>query len=260
MTWIALVLRRRAWLAALVCGFVLCGCKTELYTKRSEHDANQMVGVLLQNGVDAEKATGDNGKSWDVVVERKQVVRALAVLRANGLPQEKYANLGDMFKKDGMISTPTEERVRFIYGVAQELSSTLSKIDGVVAAEVHIVLPNNDPLSTVTKPSSASVFVKYRPDVDITALAPAIKNLVSRSVEGLSYENVTLTLVAGMQTPPPPPPDSAGGTLAWVLGAVAVLLVALLVSIVAVCRLRPQWVPASLARHLGALMRTPAQA
>ena len=57
MTWTALVLRRRAWLAAIVCSVLLCACKTELYTKRSENDANQMVGVLLQNGVDAEKTT-----------------------------------------------------------------------------------------------------------------------------------------------------------------------------------------------------------
>ena len=48
--------------------------------------------------------------------------------------------------------------------------------------------------------------------------------------------------------------------LAWVLGAVLALLIVLAASLVAVCRLRPHWVPAPLARRLGSLMRTPAQA
>jgi type III secretion system YscJ/HrcJ family lipoprotein len=157
-------------LTLVVMALCLAACKNDLFTKQTESDANSMVSALLENGIDAQKQTPDGGKTWSIAVDQDDVVRSLAVLRAQGLPQEKFVNLGDMFKKEGLISTPTEERVRFIHGVSQELSATLSQIDGVIAARVHIVLPNNDPMAPAVKPSSASVFVKYRPQANLTAL------------------------------------------------------------------------------------------
>lgn len=234
----------------------LAACETDLYTKQNETDANSMVAALLESGVKASKATPDSGKTWSVKVERDDVVRALAVLRAQGLPQDKHVNLGEMFKKEGLISTPTEERVRFIHGVSQELSETLTQIDGVVVARVHIVLPNNDPLASKAKPSSASVFVKYRPQANLTALTPAIKNMVARSVEGLAYDNVSVTLVAGAMVAAAPPAE-ADHSLLW--GAAAALLLVLGAVGWVVWR-RPAWLPAGLANKLPAAGTAPAQA
>ena len=103
--------------AALALCMVLAGCEKELYGNLSEQDANEMVVALLEQGVEASKATSDNGKTWALDVEQSQLVRAMEVLRARGLPHSKYDDLGKLFKKDGLVSTPTEERVRFIYGL-----------------------------------------------------------------------------------------------------------------------------------------------
>jgi type III secretion protein J len=172
----------------------LCSCKSELYERLDERDANDMLATLYAAGIQAGKSTRDE-KTWSVEVDERDLPTALRIVAVHGLPREQFANVGDVFKKEGLVSTPSEERIRYIYAVSQELSNTLSQIDGVIVARVHPVIPANDPLATQIRPSSASVFIKYRRDADLQALAPPIKNLIMRSIEGLQYENISLTFV-----------------------------------------------------------------
>ena len=92
--------------------------------------------------------------------------RAVRTLEAAGLPRVARATLGDTFRKEGVISTPLEERARYIYALSQELETTLSNIDGVIVARVHVVLPERVAPGEPVQPASASVFIKHDPRLD----------------------------------------------------------------------------------------------
>jgi len=187
-------------LAALVMVLVLTGCKVALYSNLNEHESNEIVAALSAEGIAASKSPLE-GNNWQVAVEEGRLGAALDVLRAQGLPRERFATMGEVFQKQGLVSTPSEERMRYIYAMSQELSQTLTNVDGVVAARVHVVIPANDPLSDRVRPSSAAVFIKHRPDVDIRLLAPAVKEMVAHSIEGLTHDQVSLSMFEARRAP-----------------------------------------------------------
>lgn len=197
-------LRRLQRLAALVLLVALAGCKVGLYSNLTEQEANEMVAALTAAQLSADKERLENDQ-WQVLVDKGELASALELLRSQGLPNDRYASMGEVFRKQGLVSTPSEERMRYIYAMSQELSQTLRKVDGVIAARVHVVIPANDPLSDKIRPSSAAVFIKHRADVDLRMLTPAVKDLVAHSIEGLSHEQVSLSLFEAR-----PQPTSAG--------------------------------------------------
>ena len=100
----------------------------------------------------------------------------------------------------GMISSPSEERIRFMDALAQDIARTISMIEGVVDARVHVVLPENDPFARNALPSSAAVAIRSRWNADISDLVPSVKALVKNAIEGLQYEKIQVTI---FRDPPP---------------------------------------------------------
>ncbi len=180
-------LRRSLLLTATALVLALSGCNTssELYGGLSERDANDITAALSDHGIQASKSA--QGKQmFSVSVPTSDFSRSVALLHAVGLPNSSFTRMGDIFKKDGMISTPTEERARFLYALSQELESTLSQIDGVVLARVHPVLPERVVPGEPVLPSSCSVLIKHIPGWDTAAYEARIRKLVLASIPGLA--------------------------------------------------------------------------
>ena len=172
----------------------LTGCKGELYSGLSQQEANAMVLVLQLHGVATSKqAAKDGGQS--ILVDDAKLAEAISVLSEAGFPRKKFETMGDVFKPGGLVPSPMEERARFLYAVDQELSAAISQIDGVLSAQVEVVLPQNDLLARASTPSSASVLVRYEANSGVDRLVPQLKSLVAGSVEGLQYERVSVVLI-----------------------------------------------------------------
>lgn len=186
-------------LITLAVAMLLTGCsKVSLYSQLSEQQANEMLALLIRADVRADKVFAD--KSWSITTRKGDLPRAVEVLKVNGYPREQYQSLGEIFKKEGFVSSPTEERARLLHGLSQELSRTLAAVDGVIIARVHLSLPERDILDDHPKPASASVFIKHRPDAKIGNHVAEIKALVVNSVQGLPYDGVTVTLFSADPT------------------------------------------------------------
>lgn len=188
-----------------------------------------MMAILLDRGISCEKSAGPDN-TFILAVDASFFGEAVDVLKEYGFPQMAYQGVGQTFQKSGLVSSPTEERIRFMYALSQDIASTIALIDGVLAAQVHIVLPNNNPFVQDTYPSSAAVFVSYRPDSNVDASVSQIKSLVMNSVEGLAYEKISIALFPSTlnQTAPRIVQSKNKGTQALVGGGALLILLGIL--------------------------------
>lgn len=174
---------------------LLSGCKAELYIGINQKEGNEMLALLQAEGISADKEADKDG-NVKILVNKSDIGHAVDVLKRKGYPRERFSSMRDVFPKDGLISSPLEEHARLIYAKEQEISRTLSEIDGVLVARVHVVLPDDwDSFGKKLSPASASVFVKHAADVQLNTYISQIKQLVNNSIEGLSYERISVILV-----------------------------------------------------------------
>jgi type III secretion protein J len=199
----------------LLCLLAACGAKVELLADVPETEANEVMSALLDAGIKATKIPGKEGMV-SLTVEQAQVGKAFTSLRTEGLPRERYARMGDVFRKEGLISSPLEERARYLWALSQELGATISQIDGVIKARVHVVLPERSNGSDPAMPSSAAVFIKYRRGYNMDDAIPQIRRLVANSIPGLVPDKVTVVPLAAMPKPSGDAGQAGGG--ARVLG------------------------------------------
>jgi type III secretion protein J len=113
-------------------------------------------------------------------------------------------------------------------------------MDGVLAARVHVVLPERGGVGENTTPSTAAVFIKHQAGYTLDALQPQIRKLVTHAIPGLTEDRVSIALVSAQ----PSAASGAGGpatrqvmgievvegsasTLTVLLGALVLLVLAL---------------------------------
>ncbi len=181
-----------------------CESKSTIVHGLDESAANEIMVLLAKDGLAAYKlpqsAGGGPGAAkevlWDISVDSADRMKAMAVLSANGLPRKHSPNLLQLFSEGGLVPSDTSQQIRYQAGLATTLANTIRKIDGILNAKVIISFPEENPLdpNAPKKQITATVFVKHSGILDDpnSTIISQIKRLVSSSISGLSYDNVTV--------------------------------------------------------------------
>ena len=161
---------------------------TTLYANMPDAEKARVVESLKNSGVQVslDPTTGD------VLVPTSDYHSARMQLAAQGLPTsvpEGYDTIGEI----PMGSSRTVENVRLKQSQEIELARSISEIQGLVAARVHLAIPEKSVFARASVPPSASVFVQME---DGRALSrqqiSAIVHLVSSSVPNMPKGEVTV--------------------------------------------------------------------
>lgn len=191
----------RACGPATIAALILTACQTEVAHDLTEAEANRVAALLSQEGVAAEiTAAGAQGEpAFTVAVPSAEGARARLALGRRELPTQPEQGLAEVFDRAGLVPTPTEERARLMRAIQGELAETLESIDGVVAARVHVSLPDAPrgllPAAGEPAPACASVVLRHtgaRPPLD----DGQIRAIVAGAVAELRPENVTVVTLA----------------------------------------------------------------
>lgn len=191
--------RRDAAVLVMVVVMVLVGCEEPLQHDLDEGDANAMVVALTQQGFDAEKVRDpSDAERWAVEVPAAQRVEAWATLQQEGFPRPEMGGFDDFYPGGGLIPTAKEERVVLQYATARELQTSLLRVDGIIDAHVHLVLPERPRVQMTGDKESrprASVLVQWteragEPPLD----EESVRQLVSGAVEDLEPASVHVVM------------------------------------------------------------------
>lgn len=175
-------------------GLVLIGLATgcqenvALYSDLSEQQANEVHAALRGQGIAAEKINAED-QAWAIHVPAERSPEAMKILDSQGLPSRKFAAMDELFSGEGFVSSPQEDRARYIYGLSQSLERTLAGLDAVVNARVHLALPEDKKLSDDDKSGSAAVVVVHEPRAEIRERETNIRAIVTDGIEEISDPN-----------------------------------------------------------------------
>ena len=162
--------------------------RTTLYASLPDSEKARVVDALKNAGVDValDPTTGD------VIVPVRDYHSSRMTLAAQGLPAsipDGYDSLADI----PMGSSRSVENVRLKQTQEIELARSISEIEGLVTARVHLAIPEKSVFARASTPPTASVFVQMENGRSLSRQqVDAVVHLVSSSVPFMAKNDVTV--------------------------------------------------------------------
>jgi flagellar M-ring protein FliF len=180
-----------------------------LFTSLDANDASQITDQLTSKNVPYRLE--DGGKT--ITVPQDQVYQLRLDLSAQGLPSSGGPGYS-LLDQEGVTTSEFRQRVDYQRALQGELAKTITAMDDIESASVHLVVPQQDVFAADEQKASASVLVKAKPGARLrSGQVQAVVNLVASSVSGMKTEDVTVADTTGHVLSSPDVMDGIAGDL-----------------------------------------------
>jgi len=160
---------------------------TTLFTDLSLEDSSSIIKDLDRQGIPYEL----RNEGSVIMVPKDKVTRLRMKLAEGGLPKGGGVGYEIFDKSDALGTTSFVQNINHLRALEGELARTISSIDRIQAARVHLVLPERPLFSRETPEPSASIVVRVRGALEPQQIR-AIRHLVASSVSGLKPQRVSI--------------------------------------------------------------------
>lgn len=160
---------------------------TQLYSDLTLEDSSAIVNQLESLGVPFEiKREGSQ-----ILVPAEQVARLRMKLAEDGLPTGGSIGYEIFDRTDTLGATSFVQNINHLRAIEGELARSISSIDRINSARVHLVIPERQLFQRDRRPPSASIVLNVRGSLGPGEIR-AVQHLVAAAVEGLDPEHVSI--------------------------------------------------------------------
>ena len=160
-----------------------------LYTDISHLEAGQVADLLQRENIRFKVDTA----SGMILVESDKSHQARMKLASEGFPSGNTLGYELLDKEQGLGTSQFMEKTRYYRSIEGELARTISSMNRVRNARVHLAIPKRSVFVNDSRKPSASVFVELYPNQSLERMQVAsIVHLVASSIPELEDKHVTV--------------------------------------------------------------------
>ncbi|NVK35431.1 MAG: flagellar M-ring protein FliF [Rhodobacteraceae bacterium] len=165
---------------------------TPIYTELTLEDSGAIVSQLESQNIQYELR--NDGAT--ILVPQDRVARLRMLLAEDGLPTGGSIGYEIFDRSDTLGATSFVQNINKLRALEGEMARTITSINRIQAARVHLVIPERQLFQRDKRPPSASIVLKVRGSLGPSEIR-AVQHLVATAVDGLVPERVSVVDEAG---------------------------------------------------------------
>lgn len=166
-----------------------------LFSNLSAGDSGTIIEKLKEQKIPYKISAGGS----IIEVPEGQVPELRIEMAKQGLPAGGGVGY-EIFDKNSLSTTDFVQNINYLRAKEGELARSISSLNEVSSAKVHITLPKRSVFIEKQEPAKASIVLRLKPGALVNyenGLIPAIIHLTAQSVEGLNPDNIAVVDING---------------------------------------------------------------